>query len=241
MHKSRPDLDYSISASFGELSPSAEVVEGSKNESHTIRGTDYLELDIIPTTVPNAIWEGKVYNVKGEVISNPEVEYNERTNRLTWNEPVIGVLRVEFDSSYDLYTLVLIPRTNSDVEGSLGADGLGPSVPITYVPQTSTIDQVSDNIFAVQDALSEAFAEKNAETSYQSTIIATWGEGNFETLEIEVSPDDQTCMELAYDNKTVDDDDDDEPVEQCYELHRLYDPCTKELLDEWEETVPCGD
>lgn len=112
VHKSRPDLDYNIFPTYGELS--AKFVH---TETHTKSITVMMEtstsLDQIISSA-TAVWEGPVLDITGAVITPPTVSWH--GEKLSWARKVAGVLRVTWTESHDAYVLTLKPREEGNYD-----------------------------------------------------------------------------------------------------------------------------
>jgi hypothetical protein len=115
IHRSRTDLNYSISASYGELS-ATYVHNSSTQESVTVSKDTSIDLGVQIVGSVSASWEGKVYGADGSVI-NPSPAIEADGSVLSWGEDeVSGVLRLGYTSEYDAYTLTITPRKAGEYE-----------------------------------------------------------------------------------------------------------------------------
>jgi hypothetical protein len=73
---------------------------------------------------------------------------------------------------------------------------------------------------------------KDRKSAYQSTVFAAWS-GGVETHEVELPEMTGNCSGNG--NKT----DDEDKKENCVRHCILVDPCTKEIIREWDESIAC--
>jgi hypothetical protein len=115
IHRSRDDLNYAISASYGELS-GTYVHNSSTKKSVTVSKATSIDLKVQVAGSVSASWEGAVYGTDNSVVSPPPA-ITADGSVLSWgDEKVSGVLRLSYESGYDAYTLTIIPRDSSEYE-----------------------------------------------------------------------------------------------------------------------------
>ncbi|MCB2218051.1 MAG: hypothetical protein KQH59_18470 [Desulfobulbaceae bacterium] len=225
VHKSAVDQPYRLDASRGQWSaerPEAgeeqrtDVVQLSGDSSHTITGQAVARIIC-------AQWEGNVYNGRGETMArNPAISVNGAT--LSWGEPVTGTLRIVSLLEYDVWYLVISPRTvdgstvatgEVSVDGSDDDDGGGSG---GYGPPICT----------------EAYSEERPDTVYGATVYGIHA-GGIERLEVRVPDLKGNCGKGG----GGDDDDDEDPAAECYKLKVKYHKCTGKKISEELIRVPC--
>ncbi|MFT5728750.1 MAG: hypothetical protein ACI8PB_002906 [Desulforhopalus sp.] len=80
------------------------------------------------------------------------------------------------------------------------------------------------------------YESDDPEGAYQSTVFAVWG-GGVETLEIDLPEMEGNCSGGGI--VLVNPDDPDGDDEKCYRHNILVDPCTREIIKEWDEEIAC--
>jgi len=192
VHKSRADLHYTITASYGTLSQQ-HVNNSTQTKSITVRGEDSINLDHVPTGSVSAEWEGNVIGANGSIL-NPKPEITVDGLTLSFGQKVVGTIRISYGESHDTYILTIEPRA------------------------------------------ADAANSDDAESTYQSTVVAVW-DGGIEVLEISLPGglDDGNCQGGGNSIVAINDDDE----EKCIRLIEVRDPCTEELTSSREEEIDC--
>jgi len=108
VHRSRSDLNYTISASYGILSPAIGRTS-SINESINVNGEDSKELGLVVSDNTSAEWEGDVVSSDGSFL-NPKPEISISDNEAFFGSEVTGTFRLSGRSLYDEYVLTITPR-----------------------------------------------------------------------------------------------------------------------------------
>lgn len=186
---SRDDLNYTISASYGELSEATsdvadavEYIDIGMEASHT--------LDTVPDGAITASWQGKVFGIDGsEILPVPVITVNGL--ELSWGVRCLGQIKLAYSANRLVHILTIVPRTGEDVD------------------------------------------PEDPSTAYASTVTAFWGDGEYEQLEVNLPDLNGNCNR---DGGTSGDDDDDEG---CVRHVIMRDPCTDEILEEFDEAIPC--
>ncbi|SHO52835.1 hypothetical protein [Desulfopila aestuarii] len=108
IHKSRPDLAYTLTASYGELSDiRVDTVEHIT--SITVKGESSIDLESLVVGAMKASWEGSVYDLSGAQIPYPPISL--AGSVLSWGGiGVVGVLRVAYTEEHEAATLTITPR-----------------------------------------------------------------------------------------------------------------------------------
>lgn len=111
---SRADLNYVITASYGELT--GPMVETSGiTESLTVDGESSVDLQALAMGMVSARWEGAVYDIAGaQIVPAPEIEVEGSV--LSFGQEVVGVLRLSYTEQYDTYILTIQPRESGDYD-----------------------------------------------------------------------------------------------------------------------------
>lgn len=191
IHRSRSDLNYTLTTSYGELSDcylhTAEI-----KTSITIEGKSELNLERQVLGEIGAVWEGPVYDMAGAQILPPPL-IRQSGSVLSFGLQVVGVLRVAYTQEYDAYILTVTPR----VEGDYAAD--------------------------------------DREGAYQATVMAIWG-GQVESHDIDLPDMSGFCGSNSALKINPDNDDD---GGGCVKHIILVNPCTKAIVREWDENIPC--
>jgi hypothetical protein len=197
IHRSRLDLAYTLTTSYGELSDRF-VHTAAHKESRTIEGESSLDLQQQIVGALLTTWEGPVYGMDGiQILPPPPISV--QGSVLSFGRKVVGVLRLAYSEQHDTYILTVEPRPAGEYE--------------------------ADNI----------------EAAYQATVIAIWGGGQIESHDVDLPDMSGNCNGYGSGVRVnPDDDDDDDPDgEKCYNHVILVDPCTLEIVDEWDEEVAC--
>lgn len=193
-YKSRPDLAYTMSASYGELTAQPTKDQADKVQFEQIGMEDSFTLDYVPAGDITASWEGPVRATDGSVIT-PSPEITVDGQDMTWGVICKGTLKLKFAVDRDAWILTLVPRTGADVD------------------------------------------REDKSTLYSSTVTAFWGDGEYYNHDVEL-PDLEGYCGGDGDTSVGDDDDDDE---ECVRHVIVRDPCTDEILDEFDEPMQCPD
>lgn len=114
VHRSRPDLAYAITASFGDLSQKF-LQTGEHTYSQIVEQTDSFDLEREIVGGVSASWEGEVI---GEDLSfiNPKPTIAQTGSVLSWGVICTGTLRLKYTEEHDTYILTITPRTGADVD-----------------------------------------------------------------------------------------------------------------------------
>ena len=191
VYKSRQDLVYGASVSYGELSE-RYVHTASHKKSVTVERSASLDLQVQIVGPVIAVWESAVYGLDGSSINPPPV-VSVQGSVLSWGgREVSGVLRLGFTEEHDAYTVTIMPREPGEYE----------------------VDDL--------------------DSAYQSTFFAVWG-GGVEGHDIDLPDMDGYCGGGS--SVVVDPDDPDD--EECVRHNILFDPCTMEVIREWDEPIVC--
>lgn len=113
LYRSRDDLEYRISASYGTLS------EPTMDQAAVV---DYIDigmesgyqLDTVPEGTVAASWEGPVYAADGGQITPPPA-ITVSGQQLSWGVICLGQLKVQYTANRRVHILTLTPRTGADV------------------------------------------------------------------------------------------------------------------------------
>jgi hypothetical protein len=89
---SRPDLQYSLSTNFGNVSGPTVVLK-SVEFSVTFELTDVVEFDFILEEISSWHWETQCYDNQGNVVDNVTIEMDGLTT-LRASAPIFGVVRL---------------------------------------------------------------------------------------------------------------------------------------------------
>ena len=115
-----PDnLNYTLKTTHGTLGAKT-VEQDNYAESHDVSLDSTLVLDESLENL-GADWEGDVWNEYGELISPPSISWNPETRTLSWNQNVVGTIRVTAVETYDVWSLQVEPRTDSTTETAWSA------------------------------------------------------------------------------------------------------------------------
>lgn len=113
VYRSRLDLPYTLTASFGELASGA-VGEASRTEYVSVALEDSYELDVAVSGAVSAEWEGPVQDSTGSEISPPTI--TQSGNVLSWGIEVAGTLQLQYNEERTVHILTITPRTGEDVD-----------------------------------------------------------------------------------------------------------------------------
>jgi len=192
IHRSRADLPYTLTASYGVLS-GRFIHQTEHTLSRGVSMAEYLDLEVQVVGLASVAWEGQVVAEDGSIIPPPPIL--QQGSLLTWGGiKVAGVLRLRYTEQHDAYILEITPRAAAD---------------------------------------SDPNDDKSA---YQSTVMAIWGAGEVETHDVEL-PDMSGYCGGANVSVIINPDDPDDG--QCVRHNILVDPCTQEVIREWDEAIPC--
>jgi hypothetical protein len=108
VHKSRPDLNYAITASYGELGPK-QLGTGEHVRSETVEKTDHLDLERQIAGNFSAVWEGKVIGEDLGFIQPPPTITRDGS-LLSWGVVCTGTLRLKYTEEHDTFILTITPR-----------------------------------------------------------------------------------------------------------------------------------
>jgi hypothetical protein len=153
----------------------------------------------------------------------------------------------------DLGTTLVGSATASWEGEVIGFDGSVLS-PAPAIAQTDSLLSWDDEVYAGSVRLSYTesydaytltitpraagdYEPDDPEGAYSSTVFAVWG-GGVETLEIAIPEMEGNCQGGGSSN-VVNPDDDDGDGEKCYRHNILVDPCTGEIIKEWDEEIDC--
>ncbi|MDX9896853.1 MAG: hypothetical protein RBS34_15495 [Desulfofustis sp.] len=227
VHKSADDLPYRLDATRGRwLYDEPQGADDQKTQQLAIRQESSTRID--GENVQRIIcaqWEGNVYDELGaQIIPRPRIQVDTETHVLSWGRPVTGTLRVVYLVEYDVWYLVISPRTaTGDSVGSYageGGEGAGGSS--------------NDGSGYGLAVCTEAYDEDQPGGVYAATVYGVYA-GGIEELEVETPDLTGNCRGGGGD----DDDDDEEP--ECYKLKIKYHKCTGEKISEDLIRVPCPD
>lgn len=123
VRRSRDDLQYAISASYGTLS--SKVLDTDDfSESVSVEGESSIDLEASLLGMLHASWEGAVYDGDGgQIVPTPTIENDGAVVSFWKNGALIvvyGTLRLSYTEQYDTYILTIAPRD----EGTYDADDL---------------------------------------------------------------------------------------------------------------------
>lgn len=194
-YKSRPDLAYAMSASYGELTEQPTKDQADKVEYVSIGMDDGYTLDTVPTGAVSAEWEGQVRGTDGSVIT-PAPAITVNGQKLSWGVKCKGKLKIKYTADRDVWILTLTPRTGDDVD------------------------------------------REDKSTLYASTVTAFWGNGEYYDHDVDLPDLSGYC---GRDGDTTVGDDDDDDDEDCVRHVIVRDPCTEEIIDEFDEPMQCPD
>jgi len=114
VHRSRPDLDYAITASYGDLSEKF-LHTGEHIYSMDVDQTDSIDLEREIVGGVSASWEGEVIAEDLSFI-NPKPAISQDGSVLSWGVVCTGTLRLKYAEEHDTYILTIVPRTGADVD-----------------------------------------------------------------------------------------------------------------------------
>ena len=114
IHRSRPDLPYAASASYGELSEKY-IHQASFKQSRTVSRAKSIDLEVEVVGIVSAAWEGPLFGIDGVEISPPP-PITVAGSELSWGVELSGVLRLDYTEEHDAYTLTITPREAGDFE-----------------------------------------------------------------------------------------------------------------------------
>jgi hypothetical protein len=229
VHKSAPDLPYRLDATRGQWQyEHAQAADEQKTDQLAIRQEASARIsgeNVV--SIVCAQWEGNVYDELGaQLIPRPRISVDPDTWVLSWGRPVTGTLRVVYVTEYDVWFLVISPRTTTgdsvgDYAGEGGEGG-------------SSAEDGSGYGVAV---CTEAYDEEEPESVYAATVYGVYA-GGIEELAVETPDLEGNC---GGGGGGGDDDDDDDPPAECYKLKVKYHKCTGEKISEDLIRVPCPD
>jgi hypothetical protein len=113
VRKSRADLPYTISASYGALTgPMMENDEISS--SVTVEGESSVDLETEVSGTVQASWEGPVYDAdNNSIVPVPKISVDGSILSFYLGKELVevtGTLRLGYTEAYDLYILTIFPR-----------------------------------------------------------------------------------------------------------------------------------
>jgi hypothetical protein len=187
--KSPADLQYSLKASYGVLSPAAEETQEHAT-SITIKAEKEHDLAEAVQGDVTAAWEGQVFAEDGSPLSPPPT-ISQDGAKLSWGVIATGTIRLKYSEEHDRYILTITPRENAD-------------------PQDKS-------------------------SAYQSTVFAAWS-GGVETHEVQLPSMTGNCG-----GSKNEEGEDEKKNEKCVRHNILVDPCTMEVIREWDEEIECPD
>ena len=114
VHKSRAALAYKIIASYGTLSQGGHA-ESDEKKSVSVEAGESTDLQANIHGDVKAVWEGPVYNEKGEQLDKaPEI--TQSGSKLSWTGKATGTIRTGYTQGYDTYTLTITPRAAGEYD-----------------------------------------------------------------------------------------------------------------------------
>lgn len=114
VYRSREDLEYKISASYGELSD-ATMDQADVVDYVDIGMESSYSIDTVPDGSVSASWEGPVYAADGSLITPPP-SIAVAGQVLSWGVVCLGQLKVQYRAVRRVHILTLTPRTGADVD-----------------------------------------------------------------------------------------------------------------------------
>jgi len=122
VHKSRVDLEYKFSCSYGELSDRVLDQTAEHKKSIVVEMKDSVDLEAEIQPGFSATWEGPVYDLMAEeMVVKPEITAT--GSILSFGQKVAGVLRLNYTEAHDTYYLTLTPREDEEIEDGDQASG----------------------------------------------------------------------------------------------------------------------
>lgn len=113
VYRSRIDLPYTLTASYGELSEGA-VGSAPRTVYENIGMASSHQLDVETDSGITASWQGEVFDNSGTSIAAPVI--NQLDNTLSWSEEVVGTLQLQYDEVRTVHILTITPRDNEDID-----------------------------------------------------------------------------------------------------------------------------
>lgn len=107
------DLNYTFTVTRGEVGV-MYVEGGNYSESLNVNRSDVLSIPVALEGEPSAYWEGSVYNTEGIVLNNVGIRWKPDENAFHFSEVVVGTLRVNAASQYDVWPVIIEPRGETD-------------------------------------------------------------------------------------------------------------------------------
>lgn len=228
VHKSSASLVYRLDATRGTFTNSEPVAgDDQKTEHITVdKESSYTFSNENIARIVCAQWEGNVYDEYGvRIYPRPAISAEGSNGQwtLSWDQKVIGSLRVVKVIEYDIWYLTISPRdTDGSTVGSYsGEGGEGGS-------------SAEDNSGYGSAVCVEAYEDDEPESVYAATVYGVYS-GGVESLEVRTPDLKGNCGK-----GTPDDDDEEEEEEpQCYERRIKYHKCTGEIISDEVVNVPC--
>lgn len=114
IHRSRPNLDYVATASYGDLAAGVLQLVDIK-QSVTFDGKSEVDMERLFVGQVSAVWEGPVYDLAGGLVSPPPSVRVDGSKLVTGLE-VVGSLRISATIEYYLHILTIMPRPEGDYD-----------------------------------------------------------------------------------------------------------------------------
>ena len=245
-YKSRPDLVYNMTASRGTFSDDSPTVSTDQIKTNiTVSKKAYHEFDdTYISSIECATWEGNVYGANGQLLTdkptikvvsaNPD-NSNDYRLKLVFSEVCSGNIRIVYTTQFEVWKLQIEPRVRDEAGGASGQGTVDTNRNNNSGIVTAGVE-LSTTSGEEGLSCSEFYNTEDTSAAYSSTVLAIWATGDT-SLDVTVPEDMQEdCIPGYSSTLTLNTG---ESEEDCYELHILVDPCTKEILDQWTETVSC--
>lgn len=126
-YPSRPDLEYRMEATYGELTQGASETSANVDRVRISYDTSYTVSGTLEGAV-SARWDGPVFGEGGIRIEPPptiEIDGGE----ITWGgESVLGTLALSYGLQRDVWVLTLFPRDEGEYDGDDNEDAYASTV-----------------------------------------------------------------------------------------------------------------
>lgn len=111
--KSRPDLQYTLSITHGELGPQLqEEIDNNKRITFELKDRVNVEKNILAINSIN--WEGIIVDSQGSPTTPPILTIEGQY--LVADKVVYGTANISFRESYEVYTATIPPRSGAEVD-----------------------------------------------------------------------------------------------------------------------------
>jgi len=211
VYKSTSDLEYTLTATKGDLSDKSIVEDDYETETIAVQCASTHDLGKPINDIAAACWIGPVYDSTGSPISGPEIEYEGSV--LDFGESVWGSLKIKYGTEYDEYTLTIDPQ-----EEETETEGSG-----TLCDSSQFEDDDDDD------------DDEDVTENYESTVIAWWA-GPPASHEVELPDMIGNCTGGVAVTITSGEGDD-----RCYKKIITVGRCSGQVLNTRYEEISCDD